>query len=202
MVSLVPADLHRARPATGRRRHIACALLLSLTTALAGCEDTPPLPKTHAAAEYRLGPGDQIRIVTYGDERLSGTFRVADNGNIAMPLLGSVPAQGLSADGLAHAIAAELQSRQLLKNASVSVQVESYRPVFILGEVSRPGQYPYEPGMTALTVVAIAGGFTYRARKQEMLIERTAEGGTVQGLAPSTTQIEPGDVITVQERYF
>jgi polysaccharide export outer membrane protein len=168
---------------------------------LARCGALPPLPKA-AMADYRLGAGDQVRIVTYGDERLSGTFRVGDNGKIDMPLLGSVMARGDTSDGLAASIAAALRSHQLMQNPSVSAEIVAYRPVFILGEVAHPGRYPYEPGMTMLTVVAIAGGFTYRAQRDDMEVERTAEQGVVQGIAPSTAEVEPGDVITVRERYF
>jgi polysaccharide export outer membrane protein len=179
------------------------AVALSLLFGLASCSETPPpLPAASANAHYHLGAGDQVRILTYGDDHLSGTFSIGDNGSIDMPLLGAVAARGKTTDGLAEAIAGELKSRQLMQKASVSVEIVAYRPVFILGEVVRPGRYPFEPGMTVLTVVAIAGGFTYRAKKEQMIIARDAEGGTVQGVVPSTAPVEPADVITVQERYF
>jgi polysaccharide export outer membrane protein len=177
------------------------AVALALILCLAGCEELPPLPAGETGL-YRLDAGDQIRVMTYGDDRLSGTFRVSDSGTVEFPLLGPVKARGLTAEGLEGEIAAALQTRQLLNHASVSVQVESYRPVFILGEVSRPGRYPYEPGMTVLTAVAAAGGYTYRAARSEALIERRVGGAAVQGRAPMTETVEPSDVITIRERYF
>lgn len=179
----------------------ATLVVLFLIAGLAGCEEVPRLPAGETGL-YRLDAGDQIRVMTYGDDRLSGTFRVSDSGTVAFPLLGPVRARGLTAEGLEGEIAAALQTKQLLNHASISVQVESYRPVFILGEVSRPGRYPYEPGMTVLTAVAAAGGYTYRAAKSEAVIERRVGGATVQGSAPMTETVEPSDVITIRERYF
>lgn len=179
----------------------AVAVALALILGLAGCEELPRLPAGEAGL-YRLDAGDQIRVMTYGDDRLSGTFRVSDSGTVEFPLLGPVKARGLTAEGLEGEIAAALQTRQLLNHASVSVQVESYRAVFILGEVSRPGRYPYEPGMTVLTAVAAAGGYTYRAARSEAVIERRINGAAVQGRAPMTETVEPSDVITIRERYF
>ena len=189
------------KAARSRARLCVFFTLAANIAMLGGCSDLPPLPSVEAAP-YQLGVGDEIRILTYGDEHLSGTFRVGDGGTIDMPLLGNVVARGKTTADLEHEIADELRDRQLIKNASVAVQIQTYRPVFILGEVSKPGRYPYEPGMTALTVVAAAGGFTYRAKQEQVKIERVIASHPVQGLAPSTSLIEPADVITVRERYF
>jgi polysaccharide export outer membrane protein len=173
------------------------AILLSLS----GCSDLPALPQIDPGP-YHLDAGDQIRVITYGEERLSGTFRIGDGGTVEFPLLGPVAARGLTAEELESKLALDLRQRQLLEHPSVSVQVEQYRPVFILGEVSRPGRYPYEPGMNVLTVVAAAGGYTYRAARGEAVIEREIGHSAVQGLVPMTAPVAPADVVTIRERYF
>jgi polysaccharide export outer membrane protein len=182
---------------------LAISLLFGMLglAACSGLGGLPPIPQTNPA-EYRLGPGDQIRIITFGDEQLTGEFRVNDNGTIAMPLLGAVKAAGLTTAQLQSEITHSLTSRNLYTNPSVSVEVIAYRPVFVLGEVARPGQYPYQPGMTVVTAVAVAGGFTYRAIEDEVSIVRNINGKSVEGRAGRETLVQPGDVITVHERSF
>ena len=177
---------------------------LAVLLALAGCsrvKNLPPLPES-ADAAYRLGVSDQVRLLTYGEESLSEIFRVNDAGNIALPLLGPVRAQGLTTDELAGAIVAELGRRSLIRDASVSVEVVEYRPVVVLGEVNRPGQYPYQPGMTVLSVAAVAGGFTYRAVQDQAAVVRLVNGKPVEGRADPLTVLRPGDVVTIYERLF
>jgi polysaccharide biosynthesis/export protein len=177
---------------------IAACLLLS------ACEpgsSLPPLPES-TAAPYTLGPGEAVRVVVFGQSDLTGEFTVNDHGNIAVPLLGNIPASNETTDGLASEISTVLAEKKILLNPSVSVEVVRYRPVFILGEVVKPGQYPYEPGMTALTLVAIAGGFTYRAQTGYISVLRKVDGQVVEGRAPRGEEIQPGDVVTVFERYF
>lgn len=184
------------------------ALAISLLVGVAGLpacsapgSDLPPIP-TADTTGYKLGAGDQVRIITFSDEQLTGEFRVADSGTIALPLLGSVKAAGLTPHQLEGEVADALRQRNLYKDPSVAVEVIAYRPVFILGEVSRPGQYPYQPGMTVVTAVAIAGGFTYRAVEDESSIVRTVDGKAIEGRAGRETYVRPGDVITVYERTF
>lgn len=178
---------------------------LAASLALSGCapgSGLPPLPNT-TAATYTLGTGEEVRVVIFGQTQLTGLFTVNDRGNISVPLLGDVPAQGKTTDQLAQTIATELEQRKILNSPSVSVEIAKYRPVFILGEVKKPGQYPYEPGMTALTLVAIAGGFTYRAQTGYVSVLRKDEDGkVVEGRAPRGEEIHPGDVVTIFERYF
>lgn len=190
---------HRGSVVPNRRQLIGSALSVLLLSSCA--PGLPPLP-TSQVGPYRLGVGDEVRIITFGETQLTGRFRVNDAGDIAVPLLGLVHAEGLTTAELEARVAALLRKQNLIKNPSVSVEVVAYRPVFILGEVNKPGRYPYEPGMTVLTVVAIAGGFTYRAVKGHVRILRTISGRPVEGTAPSSTYVEPGDVITVLERYF
>lgn len=163
--------------------------------------DLPSLPDTQPTA-YRLGPGDMIRIITFGEDQMTGEFRVSDSGAIALPLIGSIPAAGLSSDGLAHRVAEKLEKDNLLRNPSVSAEIVTYRPIFILGEVSKPGQYPYQPGMTVVTAAAVAGGFTYRAVRDYASIVRTQDGAAIEGKATRQTFVQPGDVITIFERRF
>lgn len=177
----------------------------ALALALTGCapgRDLPPLPPASVAAEYRLGPGDAVRLITFGEDQLTGEFRVSDGGTIALPLVGAVHAAGLTPSGLERAVAEALKRGNVLRNPSVSAEVIAYRPIFVLGEVNRPGQYPYQPGMTVVTAVAVAGGFTYRAVESYASVLRTTDGTAVEGRASRQTFVQPGDVVTVFERRF
>jgi polysaccharide biosynthesis/export protein len=183
---------------------LTVALLLG-AAALSACSgpgsDLRPVP-TADASNYRLGAGDQVRIITFSDEQLTGDFRVNDSGNIALPLLGPVKAAGLTTAQLEGEVADTLRKKNLYRDPSVAVEVISYRPVFVLGEVNKPGQYPYQPGMTVVTAVAVAGGFTYRAIDDRASIVRTAGGKAVEGSAARQTYLAPGDVVTIYERHF
>lgn len=154
-----------------------------------------------ASEQYRLGPGDKVRVTVFGDDQLSGEFQVDATGAIAMPLIGEVDAHGRTTSELATAVAEKL-SKDYLKNPKVSVEVIDYRPFYILGEVKNPGSYPYVNGMRVMNAIALAGGFTYRAREGHMKINRDV-GGQVQELdADQSTVVQPGDVIEVPERFF
>lgn len=161
----------------------------------------PDLPTAPPGA-YRLGPGDVVRLITVGDEQLTGEFRVSDVGSIALPLLGPVEAATLTPDALAGRISKALVSANLYQAPSVSVEVTAYRPIFVLGEVSKPGQYPYQPGMTVVTAAAVAGGFTYRAIDSYASVVRTQDGVATEGKANRQSFLQPGDVITVFERKY
>jgi polysaccharide biosynthesis/export protein len=186
------------RLATAPASLLFAALLL---TACSRVKDLPPLPDNPDAA-YRLGVGDQVRLLTFGEESLSDVFRVNDAGNIALPLLGQTRARGLTTENLSQNISAELSRRGLIRDASVAIEITEYRPVFILGEVNRPGQYPYQPGMTVLSVSAIAGGFTYRAVQDQAAVVRLVEDHPIEGRANPLTVLRPGDVVTIYERLF
>jgi len=113
-----------------------------------------------------------------------------------------VRAAGLTSTELEAAVAAALRRGKLVHNPSVAVEIIAYRPIYVLGEVNRPGQYPYQPGMTVVTAVAVAGGFTYRAVEGYAAIVRSTEGKAMEGKATRQTFVQPGDVITVLERRF
>jgi polysaccharide export outer membrane protein len=163
-----------------------------------GLPDLPPA----ALGAYRLGPGDVIRLITFGEDSLTGEFRISDSGMIALPLVGAINAGGLSPDELASRVGEALVKANLLRAPSVSAEVTTYRPIFVLGEVSKPGQYPYQPGMTVVTAAAVAGGFTYRAFERYASVVRTQDGVAMEGKATRQSFVQPGDVITVFERRF
>ena len=182
---------------------VALAALIPLAS-LVGCAPGAGLPQVpqYDGTVYHLGVGDQVRVITYGDQQLSTDFRIGDSGAIAVPLLGSVRAAGLTSVQLASSIANELRTHDLIRKPSVSVEVTSYRPISVLGETSKPGQYAYQPGMTMLTAIAVAGGFTYRAVEGYAMVVRQNGPTTIIGRISPQDYVMPGDVIKVYERYF
>lgn len=182
-------------------------ILLGLGMTLAGCTpdgELPMLPPT-TTTTYHLGAGDQVRVITFDVPQLTNTFTVGDDGTIAFPLVGVVRAEGRTARGLASEISSELIHKNLMPHPSVSVEIAQYRPISVLGEVNRPGQYPYQPGLTMLGAVALAGGFTYRAVTSYATDVRSfGPNGSdpVKGRIGAESRLEPGDVITILERYF
>lgn len=150
---------------------------------------------------YRLGTGDKVKVTVYGHENLSGESDVDSTGNLALPLIQTVKARGLTLQELERSIVAKL-SPDYLKNPRVSVEIISNRPFFILGEVQKPGSYPYVNGMTVVTAVALAGGFTYRADSDEVYITRVTDKQKTKQSADQDTPVMPGDVIEVPERYL
>jgi polysaccharide export outer membrane protein len=150
---------------------------------------------------YTLDSGDKLRIVVFGQEALSNTYQVDANGQVSLPLIGAVPARGLTTNALAGAIAARLR-QSFIRDPSVAVEIETYRPFFILGEVTYPGQYPYVAHMTVENAVAIAGGFTPRAKKGPVTITRKIQGVPAKFALPLNYPLRPGDTITVGERWF
>ena len=175
------------------------------TSAYAG---PAPVPVAYAApapapydVPYHLDAGDRLRVVVYGQEGLTNTYSISAGGTITMPLIGAVPARGRTPQGLAADIAARLRNGYI-REPSVAVEIEAYRPFFILGEVQAPGQYPYVPNMTAESAVAIAGGFSPRARKDRVTITHADASGTSREIVPPGTPISPGDTVLVGERWF
>lgn len=179
-------------------------LLLALLPLLAACAPGRSLPDLPEATtrDYRLGPGDAVRLITFGEEALTGEFRVNDSGAIAVPLVGSVRAAGLTTRQLEAAVADALKRAKMLRDPSVVAEVTAYRPIFVLGEVNKPGQYPYQPGMTVVTAAAVAGGFTYRAVEGYAAVVRIQDGRSVEGKAERQAFVQPGDVISIFERRF
>ena len=160
-----------------------------------------PLSAQTDSGDYRLSVGDQVRVNVYGHEDLSGDFSVDADGGISLPLVGNMRAQNHTTKELSQAIADALQP-DYLKNPRVSTEVLSYRPYYVMGEIAQPGSYPFVKGMTVVNAVAVAGGFTYRARKGRITIVRQAPEGANEFEADFDTQLKPGDVINVPERFF
>jgi polysaccharide export outer membrane protein len=159
-----------------------------------------PMPATYDAA-YRLDAGDKLRVVVYGQEGLTNTYAIDAGGSITMPLIGAVPARGRTPAGLAAEITAKLRNGYI-REPSVAVEIESYRPFFILGEVAAPGQYPYVPNMSVESAVAIAGGFSPRARRDRVTLTHTDGAGSSRFIVPLGTALSPGDTVMVGERWF
>jgi polysaccharide export outer membrane protein len=150
---------------------------------------------------YHLDAGDRLRVVVYGQEGLTNTYAIDASGAITMPLIGTVPARGRTPSALAAAISAKLRGG-FIRDPSVAVEIEAYRPFFILGEVAAPGQYPFVPNMTVESAVAIAGGFSPRARRDSVTLTHTDASGAGRFVVPLGTSIGPGDTVFVGERWF
>jgi polysaccharide export outer membrane protein len=159
-----------------------------------------PMPVAYDAA-YRLDAGDRLRIVIYGQEGLTNTYAIDAGGSITMPLIGAVRARGLTPAGLASEITAKLRNGYI-REPSVAVEIEAYRPFFILGEVAAPGQYPYVPNMSVESAVAIAGGFSPRAKRDRVTLTHSDASGALRAVVPLGTPISPGDTVLVGERWF
>lgn len=150
---------------------------------------------------YTLDAGDKVRVIVYGQEGISGSYMVDAGGNVNLPLAGAVPARGFTTDQLARMIGERLK-QGYVREPHVTVSMETYRPFFIMGEVTTPGQYPYVPNMTAENAVAIAGGFSPRAQKQAIELTRVANGQRFTSQVPLNTPLQPGDTVVVKERWF
>jgi polysaccharide export outer membrane protein len=165
----------------------------------------PPMayaaPSSPASDKYRLDAGDKLRVVVYGQEGLTNSYAIDAGGSITMPLIGAVPARGLTPAGLAAQIAGRLKNG-FIREPSVAVEIETYRPFFILGEVQAPGQYPYVPSMSVESAVAIAGGFSPRAKRDVVTLTHTDPNGSIRTIVPLGTPLSPGDTVLVGERWF
>ena len=190
-------------PKLGFVRSLAAALLL----AVAACVSLPGLngdeeqSRALVVEEYRLGPGDQLRVVVFGQPDLTGEFIVAAHGAVVFPLVGEIPAAGQTINEFTQALTSRLQEGYV-RNPNVSVEVINYRPFYILGEVKNPGQYPFSAGMTVRRAVATAGGFTYRANDEKVYIQHFDEEAEKSYDLSSATPVHPGDTVRVPERRF
>ncbi|MBV9331090.1 MAG: polysaccharide export protein, partial [Alphaproteobacteria bacterium] len=155
-----------------------------------------------ADSDYRLGSGDKVRISVFNQRELTDIYQVDGLGHIAFPLVGQIDAGGLTPRQLEEKVAKVL-SPDYVRNPHVSVVVLTYRPFYIIGEVTKPGSYPYMSGMTVLTAAAQAGGFTYRADEDSFDLQRPGADGKKKKIdAKPDTPVQPGDIITVNERIF
>ncbi|MEJ0041073.1 MAG: polysaccharide biosynthesis/export family protein [Rhizomicrobium sp.] len=150
---------------------------------------------------YRLGTGDKVKVTVYGEDDLSGEFFVDGSGQVQLPLVGQVKAAGLTI----HEFVSEVQtmlSTKYLRDPKVSAQIENYRPFYIIGEVNKPGEYPYENSLNILGAVALAGGYTYRADDTDVYIRRNGMMKEEMLPANASTRIYPGDIVRIGERIF
>jgi len=177
------------------------AALVFLIVCVAGSGTSYSQESDSLKAYYALGPGDKLKVVVFGQEDLSGEFDVDGNGFVSLPLVGGVRVGGKTIAEAESAIIKALRP-DYLKNPRVSLQVLNYRPFYIIGEVNSPGSYPYVNGITVLEAVAIAGGFTYRAKESRMSIIRGTDSSRDEEDASPETLVLPGDVIEVPERFF
>lgn len=151
--------------------------------------------------QYVLGTGDEVRVVVFGEENLSGEFVVDGTGRISMPLIGQISARDLSIPQFEAQIEARLREGYL-KDPQVSAEVMNYRPYYILGEVRSSGTYPYSDGLTVLNAVATAGGFSYRANTKKVFIKRQGAANEEEFPLTATIPVQPGDTIRIAERFF
>jgi polysaccharide export outer membrane protein len=183
-------------------------LLAAASLWLAACAGGAPMQASPDSAgpsvatqEYRLGAGDKVRIITFNEASLTGEFDVSSAGTIALPLVGEVKAAGLTTSQFQDTVVGVLKNGYL-KDPRVSVEVLTYRPFYIMGEVNKPGEYPYVHGMTVLKAVATANGFTYRADTRRVFLKKTEQAGEVEQPLGPNTMVNPGDTIRIGERYF
>jgi protein involved in polysaccharide export with SLBB domain len=175
-----------ATPANGLRRNVP---------------ETVVVEGTRNDSDYKLGAGDKVRVTVYGEEDLSGEFQIDSNGYVRLPLIGQVQAGGHSAYQLEGNVEASLENGYL-KSPRVSIEVTTYRPFYIIGQVSRPGQYPYTSNMSALDAVGVAGGFNEHAVESTLYIRHEGDAGESEVPADETVRIRPGDVIRVEQTPF
>ena len=184
---------------------IVLLLFASAGTAQALAQSANPAALVPAASvtdeNYRLGTGDKLRITIYGEEDLSGHFLVDGSGQVQLPLIGQLKAAGLTIHEFTGELTTAYQNGYL-KDPKVSVEVENYRPFYIMGEVNKPGEYPFESGLNVLGAIALAGGYTYRADDTEVYVRRNGSPKEVTMPADASTKINPGDIVRVSERIF
>lgn len=180
-------------------------LLVTGAAAVAGCQSMPATVVEEATSrtvgDYQLGSGDRIRLSVFGESELSGEYVVSGAGILSIPLAGDINARGQTITEVQRAV--ELALRQgFILNPQVSAEVLTYRPFYVLGEVNRPGTYPYAVGLTVLNAVATAGGFTYRGDTRRVFIRRDGNLNEEAFALSSSLQVAPGDTIRIGERRF
>lgn len=187
-----------------RKGHVILMALGLAAMSLSACSSYRPAPAAfHEALNqpYLLNAGDRVRITVFEQASLTNSYNVDQSGYIAFPLVGSIPARGKTPKQLEGVIAAKLRDGYL-RDPDVSVEIDRYRPVFIMGEVGAAGQYSYVPGMTVQKAIAAAGGFTPRANQENVDVTRQLNGEGMTGRVLISDPIMPGDTIYVRERLF
>lgn len=176
-------------------------LIVSVLTFMAGADALAQAQQTTLQTEYVLGSGDRLKITVFGNDDLSSETEIDPSGQITLPLIQQVPAAGKTVPQLENEIRRRL-SPDFVKNPRLSIEVLNYRPFYIIGEVKNPGSYPFVAGMTVVNAIALAGGYTYRANKDEVQIVRSSDPARKPIQAQRTDIVLPGDVVEVKERFF
>lgn len=185
-------------------RSLAKAICLVGAISLAGC--AAPIYRTDVfkaqlTAPYTLASGDRIRVIVFGQDALSNSYAVDGSGKVSMPLIGPVPLVGLTTADAERALETRLRGG-FLREPHVSIEVEAFRPFFILGEITTAGQYPFISGMTVQKAIAVAGGFSPRADRNSANITRMINGTQITARVPLAYPLRPGDTINIEERFF
>ena len=184
-------------PKLARRLSLLIVLLV-----LSACATRPPAVFTGSIdAPYTLASGDKLRVIVFGQDNLSNIYAVDGSGRIYLPLIGPVPVSGRTTQDVGREIEDKLR-KGYIREPKVTVEVDTYRPFFILGEVTAAGQFPYVNGMTVQTAAAIAGGFSPRAATDYAELTRVVNGQPVTGTVPITYPVRPGDTVVIKERFF
>src|SRR6266516_3177899 len=179
---------------------IALVLLVGACGSLSDPE-AAGLAATSSMTELRLAPGDKVRVIVFGEDKLSGEYQVDNAGSLSLPLAGTIRGAGLTKTELERSLTKQLQG-EYLRNPKVTIDVTSFRPFYVLGEVSKPGEYQYRSGLNVLSAIAIAGGATYRASTSKVMIQRSGSTEMTEYPQATTVLIMPGDVVRVPERFF
>jgi polysaccharide export outer membrane protein len=190
------------RPAMKSTAPLFSALLA--VSMLAGCSSYKPAPEAfHKVLDepYRLGAGDRVRVTVFEQQGLTNTYSIDQSGYLSFPLIGAIPARGHTSQQLEGEIAKKLR-QGYLRDPDVSVEIDRYRPIFVMGEVGAAGQYSYVPGLTVQKAVAIAGGFSPRANQESVDITRDINGKVLTGRVVTSDPLLPGDTVYVRERLF
>jgi polysaccharide export outer membrane protein len=191
-------------------KYIRLAFVLLSGLQLASCYadygpievETRPVSLSGAGLTTRLQPGEKVKITVYGEEALTGEYDINPNGDVSMPLIGAIRAAGRSQSEFAKEIASRYRSGGFLQDPQVTVAVSLFKPFYVLGEATNPGEYPFRSGLNVHAAVAMAGGFTYRASRSFVLIRHTGDDVWVKYPLTEPVPIAPGDLIRVPERYF
>ena len=184
------------------------ALMHPIQTPPPAAAVAPPMAPPAAVAlqnamgeAYVLGSGDKIRLIVFGEKDLSGEFYIDSTGKAALPLIGEIKAAGLSVRDFENSVETQLRTGYL-NDPRVSVEVLNFRPFYILGEVTRPGTYPYTSALTLFNAVATAGGFTYRANTHTVKIKHEGEEKELDVKVTPNLLLQPGDTVRVKERWY
>lgn len=194
--------------AADNKLNIVLAALLALTIGVfavlfaGGTAHAQDYEQPQVDTAYRLGPGDKLRITVFNEPNLSGEYEVGSEGTIGLPLLGEMIVGGYTLREVEYGLTLAYKDGYLV-DPRISIEVLNYRPFYILGEVSKPGSYPYEAQLTVLKAIVLAGGFTERANKDKVVVTRIDNSGQAQSyLAENNTVLLPGDIVEIAERFF